>query len=71
MEALLTEMVPQPSRGSFIALKNSCSQLGIALAALTSGFLFESAGYWAVCALGSAANMAAAAGMIFWVREPS
>ena len=69
MEALLTECVPPESRGSFIALKNSFSQLGIALSALVSGFLFQRSGYLAVCLLGAAANILAAAGILLLVRE--
>ena len=69
MEALLTEVVAGSSRGSFIALKNSFSQLGIGLAALVSGILFERSGYYAVCLLGAAANLVAAGGMLFFVRE--
>ena len=68
MEALLTEVVPAASRGSFIALKNSFSQLGIALAALLSGMVFESAGYGAVCWIGVCANLAAAGSILFLVR---
>jgi predicted MFS family arabinose efflux permease len=69
MEALLTECVGPGSRGSFIALKNSFSQLGIAIAAFVSGILFERVGYSAVCLLGAAANVLAAAGILFLVRE--
>ncbi len=68
MEALLTEVVPAASRGSFIALKNSFSQLGIALAALLSGIAFESAGYVAVCWIGVAANLAASGALVFLVK---
>ncbi len=69
MEALLTECVPPGSRGSFIALKNSFSQLGIALAALLSGILFQRIGYSAVCLLGAAANILAAAGIFLLAHE--
>jgi predicted MFS family arabinose efflux permease len=68
MEALLTEVVATAMRGTFVALKNSFSQLGIALAALASGLLFEESGYFAVCLLCAAANVAAA-GMIFLLRD--
>ncbi len=68
MEALLTEVVPAQTRGSFIALKNSFSQLGIALAALLSGIAFESFGYGAVCWIGVGANLAASGALIFLVR---
>ncbi len=69
MEALLTEVVPAACRGSFIALKNSFSQLGIGLAALASGLLFERGGYSAVCLLGAISNLAAAGGILVFVRE--
>jgi len=69
MEALLTECVAAGSRGTFIALKNSFSQLGIALAAFASGFLFERVGYSGVCLLGAAANLLASAGILILVRE--
>jgi predicted MFS family arabinose efflux permease len=69
MEALITEVVPAEERGSFIAIKNSASQLGIGLAALISGILFETRGYFAVCAFCAAANLLAAGGMVFLVRD--
>lgn len=69
MEALITELVPGGLRGSFIALKNSCSQMGIAAAALISGILFENAGYLGVCLLCSGLNVLAALSMTLSVRE--
>jgi predicted MFS family arabinose efflux permease len=65
LEAVLTEIVSSDSRGTFLALKNSCSQLGIGLAAMFSGMLFESNGYEAVCLLGGVSCLAAAAAMVF------
>ena len=64
MEAVLTEIVPSASRGSFVALKNSFSQLGIGLATLFSGILFEAGGYRAVCFLGATLGLLAAASML-------
>jgi predicted MFS family arabinose efflux permease len=69
MEAVLTEIVPSASRGTFIALKNSFSQLGTGVAAMLSGFLFEHAGYGAVCFLGAISNLLAAGGMLLTLRE--
>jgi predicted MFS family arabinose efflux permease len=69
MEALLTEIVRPDLRGSFIALKNSFSQLGIGLAAMASGIIFESSGYRGVCVLGASANLLSAAALIFLVRR--
>jgi DHA1 family purine base/nucleoside efflux pump-like MFS transporter len=64
MEAVLTEIVPTVSRGSFVALKNSFSQLGIGVAALCSGILFEVRGYMGVCILGSISCLLAAGAML-------
>ncbi len=69
MEALVTELVPPESRGSYIALRNAFSQLGIALAASLSGVLFQHWGYAAVCVLGCLANLAAAGLMLIAVRR--
>jgi predicted MFS family arabinose efflux permease len=68
MEAVLTEIVSSESRGSFVALKNSFSQLGIGLAGMFSGMLFESSGYYAVCLLGAACNLLAAGCMLMTLR---
>jgi DHA1 family purine base/nucleoside efflux pump-like MFS transporter len=69
MEAVLTEIVPSESRGAFVALKNSFSQLGIGLAAMLSGILFERSGYAAVCLLAAGSNLLAAASMLFTCRK--
>jgi predicted MFS family arabinose efflux permease len=69
MEAVLTEIAGPASRGSFIALKNSFSQLGIGLTTLVSGILFEIHGYSAVCLLGACLSLLATAGMFLTFRE--
>jgi predicted MFS family arabinose efflux permease len=69
LEAILSEIVPSATRGTFVALKNSFSQLGIGLATLLSGILFEHAGYSAVCLLGAIANLLAAASMLLTLKE--
>ncbi len=69
MEALLTECVAADSRGSFIALKNCFSQLGIALVSFFSGMLFQNGGYLPVCLLGAGSNILAAAGIWFFLRD--
>jgi predicted MFS family arabinose efflux permease len=69
LEAVLTEIVPPVSRGSFVALKNSFSQLGIGIAALCSGILFESNGYYGVCMLGAISCLLAAGTMLFTHRN--
>lgn len=69
MEALVTELVPPESRGSYIAMRNAFSQLGIALAAWISGIFFQKWGYAAVCSLGCCANLCAAGAMVFAVKR--
>jgi predicted MFS family arabinose efflux permease len=63
MEALLSEVIQGRSRASFIALKNCFSQLGIGLAAVACGMLFQSSGYSGVCVFCAGANLVAAGGM--------
>jgi predicted MFS family arabinose efflux permease len=58
LTALMTEMVPGVQRGSFIALRNIASQMGIGATAYVGGVLFQEFGYSAVtslCALMTAA----------------
>jgi len=69
MEALVTELVEPQRRGSFIALRNAFSQLGIGLSASMSGVLFQNFGYSAVCILGGGANLLAALLMIALVKR--
>lgn len=49
--ALMTEMVRPAQRGSFIALRNISSQLGIATAVMLGGVLYEWRSYAAVTAM--------------------
>jgi predicted MFS family arabinose efflux permease len=69
MEAVLSEIVSSSSRGAFVALKNSFSQLGIGLAAMFCGILFDKIGYSGVCCLGAICNLLAAGCMFFALRE--
>jgi predicted MFS family arabinose efflux permease len=69
MEAILSEIASSESRGAFVALKNAFSQLGIGLATLFSGILFESSGYIAVCIMGAVLNSLAAISMLFTLKE--
>lgn len=51
LTALMTEMVPAPQRGSFIAMRNISSQMGIGATAYIGGILFQRSGYTAVTML--------------------
>lgn len=54
LTALMTEMVPAAQRGSFIALRNISSQIGIGATAYVGGVLFQRSGYAAVTTLSAA-----------------
>jgi DHA1 family purine base/nucleoside efflux pump-like MFS transporter len=69
MEAIFTQIVSGATRGRFIALKNSFSQLGIGLATLLSGILYEKGGYTAVCVLGAVSNLLSAGGMLLTFKK--
>jgi len=51
LTALMTEMVPPAQRGSFIAMRNISSQMGIGATAYLGGVLFQRSGYAAVTSL--------------------
>jgi len=51
LTALMTEIVPAPQRGAFIALRNISSQIGIGATAYVGGVLFQKSGYAAVTSL--------------------
>ncbi|HVB29428.1 MAG TPA: MFS transporter, partial [Terriglobia bacterium] len=51
LAALMTGLVPTSERGSFIALRNVFSQMGIGLVVLAGGAIYERHGYFAVTTL--------------------
>jgi MFS transporter, DHA1 family, inner membrane transport protein len=51
LTALMTEMVPGAQRGTFIALRNISSQLGIGATVFAAGLLYQGRGYAAVTIL--------------------
>lgn len=48
LQALATELVPAHARGALVAMRNTASQLGIAVSTWASGALFDRYGYKAV-----------------------
>lgn len=71
LHTLQTELVPADKRGSFIALRNCFSQLGISISILISGTLYSKIGYQGVTAL--AVLLILLSNLVFYwsVREPS
>jgi predicted MFS family arabinose efflux permease len=70
LTALMTELVPAAQRGSFIALRNISSQLGIGVAAYAGGVLFQHYGYVAVTSLCAAMTVVVAILLGTHIVEP-
>lgn len=68
--ALMTELVPTAQRGSFIALRNICSQMGIGASAFVGGVLFEHHGYVAVTTLCAGMTLLVAVLLATHIVEP-
>lgn len=69
LQALATELVPRRSRGALVAARNTASQIGIAIATLACGQLYDHLGYQAVGLFSGIVTMGAAV-CIFMMREP-
>ena len=70
LQTLQTQLVGIDARGSYLALRNCFSQLGIAVVVLVSGWCYSWSGYGAVVVL--VGLLSAAAGILFFrsVQEP-
>ncbi len=68
--ALMTELVPTAQRGSFIALRNIASQLGIGSAAFVGGILYQRSGYGAVTSLCAVMTFVVAGLLALYLPEP-
>ncbi|HXG68950.1 MAG TPA: MFS transporter [Blastocatellia bacterium] len=69
LQALATEMVPPGSRGALVAMRNTASQIGIAVSTAVSGLLYDRSGYAAVGIFCGVVTLAAAA-CILLMKEP-
>jgi predicted MFS family arabinose efflux permease len=69
LQALATELVPQHARGALVSVRNTASQIGIALSTFVSGFLYSSSGFTAVGVFNGLVSICAVA-CIFLMREP-
>jgi predicted MFS family arabinose efflux permease len=70
LAALMTELVPTAERGSFIALRNVFSQMGIGLVVLAGGAIYERHGYLAVTTLCAAMTALVAILLATHIVEP-
>ncbi|HZT71868.1 MAG TPA: MFS transporter [Terriglobia bacterium] len=70
LAALMTELVPTAERGSFIALRNVSSQIGIGLVVLAGGAIYQRHGYLAVTTLCAAMTGVVAVLLATHIVEP-
>jgi predicted MFS family arabinose efflux permease len=70
LQSLVTELVSREVRGAYVALRNTLSQLGIAVAAAAGASLFAWRGFTAVCILAGIFSLVAAL-ILRWVEEPT
>jgi predicted MFS family arabinose efflux permease len=69
LQALATELVPSHARGALVAVRNTASQIGIAVSTVVSGPLYDNFGYGAVGAFSGALTLAAVFCIIL-MKEP-
>jgi predicted MFS family arabinose efflux permease len=69
VQALATELVPTHARGALVAMRNTASQVGVAVSTWASGQLFDQYGYAAVGIFCGLVSIAAAI-FIFMMKEP-
>ncbi|HEX8088177.1 MAG TPA: MFS transporter, partial [Blastocatellia bacterium] len=69
LQALATELVPRRARGALVAVRNTASQIGIAVSTVASGPLYDNFGYGAVGAFGGVLTLAAVFCIIL-MKEP-
>jgi predicted MFS family arabinose efflux permease len=69
VQALATGLVPTRARGSLVAMRNTASQIGVAVSTWVSGHLFDEYGYGAVGVFCGIVSIAAAV-FIFMMKEP-
>ena len=70
LQSLITELVSRENRGAYVALRDTLSQLGIAVSASAGALLYARGGYAFVCYF--AASLSGLAAVLLWmIREPA
>jgi DHA1 family inner membrane transport protein len=70
LHALTTELVGTEARGSYVAIRNAGSQLGIGVVAAISGVAFDTSGFQAVAWIAAGLTILIPLTCL-WMREPS
>ena len=69
LHALTTELVSADKRGSYVAVRNAASQLGIAAIAASSAFAFDTVGFAGVAWIAAGATILIPF-VCLWITEP-
>jgi predicted MFS family arabinose efflux permease len=70
LQTLQTELISLQKRGSFLALRNCFSQLGISLGVAAAGLLYSTYGYVAVTVLAALLTLGGSVMLFAFVPEP-
>jgi predicted MFS family arabinose efflux permease len=70
LQSLVTELVSREARGAYVALRDTLSQLGIAISASVGAALFARGGFRSICYLAAVLSLLAAA-LLWLVKEPT
>jgi len=70
LHTLQTELVQGEERGTFLALRNACSQLGISISVLVAGNLYSQVGYRGVTVWAALLTLSSSAILYFLIEEP-
>jgi predicted MFS family arabinose efflux permease len=70
LQTLQTQLISFERRGSFLALRNCASQLGISGSVFVAGLLYNDHGYAAVTWLAAGLTLAGSALLFFLISEP-
>jgi DHA1 family inner membrane transport protein len=71
LQTLQTQLISTKQRGTFLALRNCFSQMGISVGVLVGGQLYSTEGYGAVTLLAAGLTVAGSLLMYLMVPEPS
>jgi predicted MFS family arabinose efflux permease len=70
LQTLQTELIPSQQRGTFLAIRNCFSQLGISLSVVVGGFLYSRHGYLGVALLAASLTVLGSVILFARVGEP-
>lgn len=70
LQTLQTQLISLKERGSYLALRNGFSQLGISFSVFVAGYIYDGPGYQGVVIWAAALTLLASFLLFGWVSEP-